>query len=148
MRILEINEFKSISDQFKSISDIQGHYWSLYSIGQQQRIVEECQFACIPSLFVKRGKKYGKIEYDFLHTDYRLKDVPLKIIKSLFRSMENISELYHPPKRSYMPGKTYGESKQCEIDICRLISPLISTIIYDTENWEDSPRAWSDKIRY
>ena len=29
MRILEINEFKSISDQFKSISDIQGHYWSL-----------------------------------------------------------------------------------------------------------------------
>ncbi len=55
-----------------------------------------------------------------------LKDVPLKIIKSLFKSMENISELYHPPKRSYMPGKIYGESKKCEIDICRLIAPLIS----------------------
>ncbi len=41
-----------------------------YSIGQQQRIVNECKSAGIPSLFVKRGKKYGKIEYDFLHTDY------------------------------------------------------------------------------
>ena len=55
-----------------------------------------------------------------------LKDEPLKVIKSLFKCMEELSELYHPPKRSYMPGKTYGESKKCELSICRLIAPLIS----------------------
>ena len=76
---------------YESIISYQGHYWQPYSLGQQQRIVKDCKSVGIPSLFVKRGKKYGKIEYDFLHTDYILKDVQLKIIKTLFKSMENLS---------------------------------------------------------
>lgn len=132
---------------YESILNLQGHYWLPYGLIQQERIIKKCKSAGIPSILVKRGKKYGQIEYDFLHTDYILKEEPLKIIKSLFKCMEELSKLNHPLKRSYIPGKTYGESKKFEIDICRLIAPLISTIIYDPENWEVSIKDQSIETR-
>lgn len=125
---------------YKSAVNLMGQYWQPYGFIEENNLVEEFKSEGIPSFFIKKGRKYGRIEYDFLHTDFVLRDEPLKVIKSLFKCMDELSELDYSFKRLNMADKTYGESMKYELNICELVAPSISTIIYNPQNWDDSPR--------
>lgn len=106
-----------------------------YGLKQQNQVFEECETKGIPCFFIKKGRKYGKIEYDFITIDCVLKDGPLDRIKLFFKDMVEISELYKL-KRPSILGNNYGVSEKCELWISREFAPFIWDIIYNPKNWE------------
>ncbi len=106
-----------------------------YGLEQQNQVFGECETKGIPCLLIKKGRKYGKIEYDFIAVDYDLKEGPLERIKLLFEDMVEISELYKL-KRPQIVGNNYGVSEKCELRLCRDFAPFIWDIIYNPNNWE------------
>ena len=106
-----------------------------YGKKQQNQIFNECENNGIPCCFIKKGRKYGKIEYDFITTNYILKDRSLERIKILFEDMNELSELYKL-RRPCFPGHTYGVSDKCELWICRDMAPFIWEVIYNPNSWE------------
>jgi len=106
-----------------------------YGLKQQNQIFEECENKGIPCLLIKKGRKYGKIEYDFVATNYVLKDRPLERVKLLFEDMNELSGLYKL-RRPCFPGHIYGVSDKCELGICRDMVPFIWEVIYNPNNWQ------------
>jgi len=126
---------KPIYEHISNIKSLKGSIAEAYGLKQQNQIFDECENKGIPCFFIKKGRKYGKIEYDFIATDYFLKDDALKRIRLLYEDMNELSELYKL-KRPCWPGNTYGVSDRCELWICRDFAPFIFDIIYNPKNWE------------
>ena len=106
-----------------------------YGVKQRNQVFKECETKGMPCFLIKKGRKYGKIEYDFITVDYDSKDESLRRMKLLFEDMVELSELYKL-KRPCWPRNNYGVSEKCGTWICRELAPFIWEIIYNPNNWK------------
>lgn len=109
------------------------------TINQNNMVFWENKNRGLPFLVIKKGRKHGKIEYDFITTYYQLREHSRVEIRKLFEEMVFLSDLYKLPRPArWSIGKVYGISNRVELDICREYAPKIKDILFSSENWEYS----------
>ncbi len=107
------------------------------TVEQNNEIFRKNKRNGLPFLGINKGRKYGKIEYDFITIDYNLKEEARKRVQELFEEMPMKSKLYKWPRPAkWSTGKVLGISIKVELRICRGYAPLIRDIVFNPDNWE------------
>lgn len=92
-----------------------------------------------PYLVIKKikRKRYCHIEYNFITTQYQLKETARQEVAQLFTKMDEIEkEIPLGSLETIFTGKIYGRSTGCKLRHCRSFAYHIMSIITNTDNWE------------
>lgn len=98
----------------------------------RNKVFRESESKGMPFLVLKKGRKYGKIEYDFNTIKYILTDNAVINIEKTFNDMIYVS---NHVKRSTIPHNGFGVSPECDLEVCRDYSEIIRSIIMNKDNW-------------
>lgn len=98
----------------------------------RNKVFRESESENIPFLVLKKGRKYARIEYDFIAINYVLTKDAVEMLEKAF---DNMIKLSIHSKRATPPGIRLGYSPECDLEVCRDYSEIIRSIIMNKDNW-------------
>jgi hypothetical protein len=106
---------------------------------QNNNVFNENMEKDLPFFAIRKGRKYGRIEFDFnTNSYYQLKESSQKEVQRIFDEME-VNSTRHDRRVSHA-GVVGGHSSKRELDVLQIYGQIIQDIIFSPDNREYRPK--------
>lgn len=127
----------SLTHENKNVSLKSAKVPECTNVKQANKIFKSYEKEGLPFFTIEKGCKCGKIEYDFIATNYQLKKQALAEVQNIFEEMTAHLDIHNLSRPAHCTaGKIYGISLKYELSICRHYTPIIMRIVFNQDNWE------------
>ena len=112
------------------------------SVEQQNKIYRRQEQKNEPFFVIRKLRKYGWVEYDFLASSFRLKDEARERIKKIWETftaerLQQWDTVFKNRAIFYSFGRSYGMSAIMVMHECQNFAGKVQPIVSDKKNWVD-----------